>query len=220
MNRVTGAILILWAAFGMRLAYESVYQVDRASLPPVRPLAELPLDVLGEGWVGEDVPLPDRIVKIAAVSDYVYRRYSRGDATLIFYVGYVTDWASGGIHSPEVCFPRQGYMLENQETVPVPVPGLAGGSRFEETLWSNEHSALKHSLYSLHSFFYHGQFAPEEYNLRMADRFPGLRYFAIIILAGNVGNSLDDTRQTYTDILHEAVPRVLKHFPDENATGS
>jgi len=80
------------------------------------PLSELPMRI--DGWVGEDVDIPEvtkRYMETNFADDYVSRRYSRALDRIHADV-YVVYCASrpGGIvgHKPRVCFPAHGWVWD------------------------------------------------------------------------------------------------------------
>jgi EpsI family protein len=76
---------------------------------PREPLKDLPSS-LG-GWVGQEMPLEQRIVKAVGVSDYTNRIYvDQKEHFIHLYVGYYQSQRSGDtIHSPKNCLPGVGW---------------------------------------------------------------------------------------------------------------
>ncbi len=76
---------------------------------PREPLKDLPSSL--RGWVGQEMPLEQRIVKAVGVSDYTNRIYVDQEGHLIYlYVGYYQSQRSGDtIHSPKNCLPGAGW---------------------------------------------------------------------------------------------------------------
>jgi hypothetical protein len=213
MSRLTVLAAVFWAALVLRIAVEGSLSPDTAVSAPRIPLRELPLDVLGDEWTCADAPLPAQVVEVAGVADYVYRQLRRdGDGlTLLFYAGFVGGGASEGIHHPGRCFPVQGLELETEETLEVLLPAGLPVMRARENLWRKGSGG---KAYSLASFYTNGGFCADELSLRLADRFPGVRYYASIILVGDLAGSIADTRRLYSDVLSRVVPRLVEHFPE------
>ncbi len=72
-------------------------------------LSALPLE-LG-AWQGTDVPLSDRVLDVAAVDDYVHRRYvNRNSGQVVdLYLSYTIQPPNMLGHRPERCFPAHGW---------------------------------------------------------------------------------------------------------------
>jgi EpsI family protein len=79
------------------------------SLPPQKPLAQLPLS-LGE-WSGRNLPAwDDEILAQLGADDHVNRRYFSSNAVADLYVGFYRSQRQGdSIHSPQNCLPGAGW---------------------------------------------------------------------------------------------------------------
>mgnify|MGYP003619774302 CR=1 FL=1 len=65
-----------------------------------------------------DIPLDERVRSELKLDDYLFRRFSDGQATLVLYVGYYYSKAKvGAAHDPLVCFPGQGWVLSDKKTI-------------------------------------------------------------------------------------------------------
>ena len=212
MNRFMLLVVIVWLALGARLLLEGALRTEREPLPPRIPLSELPWDLFGEGWTSEDLPISERTIKIAGVSDYVYRRFTAGRQVLVLWVGYVMRSPLEGLHYPEVCFPLQGFQLQSRGSVDVPGTGMPSEPRFAETTWNMDSS----NVYCLFSFYYPGRFAPEPFSLRVWERVSHPNYYAVVALWGNFeGPKETIARGRYLEALRKAIPSLLDHFPEE-----
>jgi EpsI family protein len=111
------------------------------------PLAELPREA--NGWVGEDVPLSDEIIRVAGADAHLNRHYKHpggnGVSLYIAFYGSVKDRIP---HGPTVCYPYQGWHEEHNEmiTLPSTVPAFSelqvrkllyekGGTRVAVLYW-------------------------------------------------------------------------------------
>lgn len=84
--------------------------------PLARPLAELPRTIAGTP--SDERPLTAEEIKVAGVSDYLFRIFRR-DSTSAFsvYVGYYESQATGKtIHSPRNCLPGAGWQVVESGT--------------------------------------------------------------------------------------------------------
>jgi len=207
---IVAGVLVL--SFGLRVVYDAVWAPDTTPLPPRIPLSDLPMDIAGPGWVGENAPLQADVVRIAEVCEYVHRVYRCGDSTMWLYVGYVAGWKPSAIHYPGVCYPSGGLELESERVVTIPCQGTSKELSFRESEWK-ETLGTRSSVYSLTSFYYSGKFEPNVWRMR-ADSIEGIRYFATVTLSGGFMDSLEETRKAYAQVLCRVVENLLKHFSD------
>jgi EpsI family protein len=96
---------------------------EQLKVPPVAPMKTVQLDA--PGYRTEDIVVPAEEAKIAGMSDYVMRSYTR-DSLDVFsiYVGYY-DYQTQGktIHSPKNCLPGAGWEQMQGGTIPVTADG-------------------------------------------------------------------------------------------------
>lgn len=210
MTRFHALVIFLAAASGLRVAYDRALAPARTAVPLRVPFSELPMDILGRGWDGNDVQLDPETLQVAQVTSYLQRRYRRGNHLVWLYVGYVGGRTTDAIHHPDVCFPTMGLRLSRRGELAVEVGSPPAAATFKEYLWE---SATGGGTYTLSTFFYNGKFDPDESSLR-AERLFGVRYFAVITLSVNVPGSVDEARRILLGAVGEVVPRLLKHFPD------
>ena len=87
-----------------------------------RPLRQIPT-ALGE-WRGVDLPISQRIVKIAGVSDYIDRKYkdSYGRESYVYIGYYASQRAGEQIHSPRNCLPGAGWEIVKTRRLAIDVP--------------------------------------------------------------------------------------------------
>ncbi len=206
MNRFKFLVLLFWGAVALRLSYDGWLGPDLAPVPLRVPFSELPMDIVGVCWSGEDVPLDKDSERVAKVTAYVQRRYRRPGQELWLYVGYVS-----GRVPDAICFPGSGLILTTEEQVTLIHADLGRALRFKESQWRNP---LGGGAYSLSTFYYNGRFEPEAHHL-LAERILGVRYFAVITISCSFMGSPGDARQYCQDAVQEAMPSVLRHFPDE-----
>ncbi len=109
---ITAALLVVGA-----LALHGISHGERVPLRKV--LAGFPL-TLGI-WQGQNMPIPDNVLRVAGVTDYVNRVYtdSHGDS-VGFYVGYYESQRTGEtIHSPKHCLPGGGWTPLNSSRLKI-----------------------------------------------------------------------------------------------------
>jgi EpsI family protein len=117
LNQLAPAALMV---LGLLLV-QSAGRQETAAL--ARPLAQLPRTIAGA--TGDERPLTANEVKVAGVSDYMFRIFRR-DSTSAFsvYVGYYASQATGKtIHSPRNCLPGAGWQVVESGTQQVALRG-------------------------------------------------------------------------------------------------
>lgn len=133
------ALLLVAGGFAWMLALRPTLRVDTA------PLAALPLEI-GE-WYGRDVPLQAQEEAMLRADRNVQRLYQRldGQRIWLFVSYYGTD--RGGIpeHTPDLCYPANGWTIE-REGVSVVDPAT--------DLHANEYVASKGAYRELVFFWY------------------------------------------------------------------
>ncbi len=176
-----------------------------------RPFSEFPIDVFGAGWIGRDEPLPDRVIRIARVSEHLFRHYEYERFSVIFYAGLVTgDSVEGGVHHPELCFTRQGQRIVERAVIPLPASGLEPTPLVNEFRWTAGGAGQS---YSLSTFYYEGRFHPDPKLLRKRLSVSDISSYTGIILAGDYVGTPAETRAVYTDMLSRALPILVEFLP-------
>jgi EpsI family protein len=87
------------------------YRAVKKPVPLAHALANLP------GWKnGGTVPLDAKILDSLELDDYFYQHFTNGKDGVSLYVGYyLCSKKVGAAHSPLVCFPGQGWLLQRAE---------------------------------------------------------------------------------------------------------
>lgn len=109
------AVVIFWCLILLSVGIAQrwmTYTSTAQSAIPVKldqPLSTLPLNF--GPWEGVDVPMDERILKVAGADDYVSRRYknSQTGRFVDFYLAYTLRPANMLGHRPGVCYPAQGW---------------------------------------------------------------------------------------------------------------
>ncbi|UCG17295.1 MAG: exosortase-associated EpsI family protein [Phycisphaerales bacterium] len=119
---LVAAALLLGSGIGYRAVASRLSDFIGIAPLPQGTLAQLPLRI-GE-WVGQDVPVDERILKIADVDDYVNRIYERrGEkATASLFLAFRRRDVAYGVpvralmpHHPKVCYPATGWTFEESQ---------------------------------------------------------------------------------------------------------
>ena len=124
----TVVCLLILCGVGYRVLAE--YLAGPIASEPLSPeaLARLPMQI-GE-WGGEDVPLDEAVARATDTDAHISRRYSRRSNTenVWAYVAYGVRARDLMPHRPEVCYPGNGWTLDDERTVELP---LADGPALE-----------------------------------------------------------------------------------------
>lgn len=84
-----------------------------------RPLSDFPR-IVGPWQAGPDEILPENVVRVLNVDDYVSRSYVGPGSTVHFYASYFsTTWGGKTYHSPRNCMPGSGWDVADLQVVPV-----------------------------------------------------------------------------------------------------
>ena len=110
----TTAVIVFWCLIlvGVGIADRWIRHTNAQPTRHValeQPLSSLPLE-FGH-WKGVDVPIDERILKVAGVDDHVSRRYknSRTGRVVDLYFAYTNRPSNMLGHRPSVCYPSQGW---------------------------------------------------------------------------------------------------------------
>jgi EpsI family protein len=113
--------------FGLTaLCLQGFSQIEKKEETVVEPLKGFPLALTG--WKGAEGDLGDGIVDVLGLEDWLMRRYQgTGGEGVWFYVGYLGPWDVGkkrqAYHSPQFCYPAQGWDITENSLQQVPVGG-------------------------------------------------------------------------------------------------
>jgi hypothetical protein len=125
-RRVVTCSAILLCALGAQAALEAMTAIDRPNLR--KPLSTLPM-TLGN-WVGEDVPVDERIVREAQTDDFLNRVYEdqkNPGRKLWLWINYSKRGANMR-HSPEICLPGNGWTKVEANCRVLTIEGPSGES--------------------------------------------------------------------------------------------
>ncbi len=82
----------------------------------------------GNWHAAGDIPLQSSVRDTLQLDDFLFRSFSNGSEDVTLYIGYYfTNRKVGAFHDPLVCFPGQGWKLENRKKGEMAV--FAAGSR-------------------------------------------------------------------------------------------
>ena len=120
-----GATLVVLVVTGLvhRSLLAQIQGALGQSLKLSRPLSVLPLDF--GPWQGHEVPIDDRVRRIAGEDDFINREYSNDELgrAVALYVGYIGRPRSHLSHRPDICYPAHGFQESSCESVLIPGRG-------------------------------------------------------------------------------------------------
>jgi len=95
------------------------------SVPPIRPLSELPLHI--EAWEGRSDRFDESVYRVLGVDDSILATYRSPDGRSVqLYVGFYESQREGDlIHSPRNCLPGGGWRIVQTSREPLRVPSQA-----------------------------------------------------------------------------------------------
>jgi EpsI family protein len=147
-------------ALGLVLAFGGAGEAIRVTrVPPAayRPdFAAIPLRI-GE-YQGRDLPIDESVYKFLGAGGMIEREYVGPGAPVRLSVLYASDWRS--VHSPEGCYPAQGWELVSNEKVTVPVRADRGEAQPLQARLLRLHKGDQ-TLLALFSFAYKGGTTPD-----------------------------------------------------------
>jgi EpsI family protein len=111
-------MLVSGGAYRLAAAY-----LDRPtdSVPLARGTLSKALPMQIGGWQGTERPVEEAVVKGADCDDYISRTYARGAEVVQLWVAYGVRARDLMPHRPEVCYPGNGYTLEDSRSLELPI---------------------------------------------------------------------------------------------------
>ena len=135
---------------------------DSVPMPRGTLAKALPLRI-GE-WQGKEKPVEEAVVEGADCDDYISRTYARSAEAVQLWVAYGVRARDLMPHRPEVCYPGNGYTLE--DTRPVELP-IGGGQKLECRTYQFSRGGLGAGpMTVLNYYIVDGQYSPDVSLLR------------------------------------------------------
>ncbi|MDE3135012.1 MAG: EpsI family protein [Acidobacteriota bacterium] len=217
MGRVGSAGRLWLAAAVLGCGILSMGRLNHGEKVPAHaPLAEFPI-VLGR-WSGENVPLPERIVRAVGLDDYLNRIYSDGsEAPVTLYISYYGGQRTGHtIHSPKNCLPGTGWQPVESRRLAIPMAGTA-------PLLVNEYDVARDTAHVLVLYWYQerGRDVTSEYAAKFwltadaltRDRTDGALVRVTTPIA-NSGREIGPAERRTTEFLRIVFPHLVKFIPN------
>ena len=226
---ITGLVLLLASAIGLQSAVGGLERrYTKLPIDPVQPIADaapgvLPSWRLAESYRGVDFIAGD--VETDEIWSGCFRatdpRYDTGEQHSSTFVTYYSDPRAQVTHTPEVCYPQAGLVVDLDDTVPldVTIPGPDGP--IEKTISVRRLRVDQEPLNTvvMYLFWSNGRAYHERERLRFALAIPGDRYTYYSKIEVFTAITDDDTLQTATDrnlgLMRELLPHLIETYYPE-----
>ena len=159
-----GLCLLVASGAGYQWLAERYARASESVPIPAGTLSRLPLSI-GD-WIGRDVPLDDRIIRATDTDDRVNRVYARYATrqNVALWVAYGVHFRDLMPHRPEVCYPGNGWTLEETRRLELKA---ADGSPLPCRVLKFTRGALRtERITVLNYYLLDGQFSPDVSALR------------------------------------------------------
>ncbi len=203
------AASLLMLAFGLShrvLAWRLVAPTSTTAIAPDL-LEQLPMQI--GGWVGEDVPLDEAIVRRTDTDAHVNRRYSRGAESVSAYVGCGARTRDMMTHRPEVCYIGAGWTLTGRQSRDLP---LSDGSTLPCTIFEFSRGVLETTKITVLYYY----IVDGEYCRNLSDwqyRFWSVGYVAQVhIVASSQTQRADEDTRIISDFAEDSASEIVKLF--------
>ena len=178
----------------------------------------LPLRI-GE-WQGKEKPVEEAVVKGADCDDYISRTYSRGAEVVQLWIAYGVRARDLMPHRPEVCYPGNGYTLEDTRSVELPI---GGGQRLECRTYQFSRGGLGAGpMTVLNYYIVDGQYSPDVSLLRSKALrgSGGIRYMAQVqvVATGGEGAASGAAAQAVRAFAVDSAEAIRAVMPDAAQT--
>ena len=184
----TAVALLLVSGVGYRLLAGYLNRpTDGVPMPRGTLAKALPLQI--GGWQGKEKPVEDAVIEGADCDDYISRTYVRGNMVVQLWIAFGVRARDLMPHRPEVCYPGNGYTLE--DTRPVELP-IGGGQQLECRTYQFSRSGFGAGpMTVLNYYIVDGQYSPDVSLLRSKalGGSAGIRYMAQVQIVTSGGGA-------------------------------
>jgi EpsI family protein len=168
------------------------------------------------GWQGKEKPVEEAVVEQAACDDYISRTYVRGTEAVQLWIAYGVRARDLMPHRPEVCYPGNGYTLEDTRPVELPV---GGGPPLECRTYQFSRGGFGAGLLTvLNYYIVDGQYSPDVSLLRSKalGGSAGIRYMAQvqIVASGGGGGASGAASRSVQAFAADAARAIRGLMPD------
>jgi EpsI family protein len=184
----TAVALLLVSGVGYRLLAGYLNRpTDSVPIPRGTLAKALPLQI--GGWQGKEKPVEEAVIEGADCDDYISRTYVRGNMVVQLWIAYGVRARDLMPHRPEVCYPGNGYTLE--DTRPVELP-IGGGQQLECRTYQFSRGGFGAGpMTVLNYYIVDGQYSPDVTLLRSKalGGSAGIRYMAQVQIVASGGGA-------------------------------
>lgn len=210
--------IVIVAAIGhhwLLLSGRATQRTER--IPLAVPLETLPLE-LG-AWRGQDLPLPDDVVRTAGATTYLNRQYTAPDGGAIgLYIAYYAHVMDRVPHGPTICLPYHGWEKKSEEVVSLPT-AASGYSGLQAMKLLYEKEPFQMVFFYWHAANGRQLVAKRDmYTDSAWTRFKGLfglggGYLVQVSVSTIVTGSTDKAFERVERFFKENFPTIAEHFP-------
>jgi EpsI family protein len=215
----TAAALMLISGGAYRLA--AAY-LDRPtdSVPLARGTLAKAFPMQIGGWQGRERPVEEAVVEGADCDDYISRAYARGAESVQLWVAYGVRARDLMPHRPEVCYPGNGYTLEDSRSLELPI---GGGQKLECRTYQFSRGGFSASQMTvLNYYIVDGQYSPDVSLLRSKalSGSAGIRYMAQvqIVTPGGGGTASGAASRSVQAFAADSAEAIRGLMPDAAKT--
>jgi EpsI family protein len=172
------------------------------------------------GWQGTERPVEEAVVKGADCDDYISRAYVRGAESVHLWVAYGVRARDLMPHRPEVCYPGNGYTLEDSRSLELP---LGGGRNLECRTYQFSRGGFGAGpMTVLNYYIVDGQYSPDVSLLRSKALrgSAGVRYMAQvqIVASGGGGSASEAASRAVCAFAVDSAEAIRGVMPDAAKT--
>jgi EpsI family protein len=215
----TAAALMLISGGAYRLA--AAY-LDRPtdSVPLARGTLAKAFPMQIGGWQGRERPVEEAVVKGADCDDYISRTYARSAESVQLWVAYGVRARDLMPHRPEVCYPGNGYTLEDSRSLELPI---GSGQKLDCRTYQFSRSGFgAGQMIVLNYYIVDGQCSPDVSLLRSKALrgSGGIRYMAQVqvVASGGEGAGLKAAYQAVRAFAVDSAEAIRRVMPDAGGT--
>jgi hypothetical protein len=216
---ILAVLVLVITGVGYQLVASKMNVFLTASVKLAVPLSEFPF-IIGR-WTGEDVPISETVLRIAANDDYLSRLYVDNvtNQPAKVYVAYSARPRTMLGHRPQVCYPANGWIHDRTEKARL----VSRSGREISCLMHNFHkresgSDVTDGIIVLNFYIVNGMITDDEsvfYGIGW--RTPNIAgdpafYVTQVQISSNSENTVRSLAMDLTDL-------ILAYFPDESGGG-
>jgi EpsI family protein len=182
----TAAVLMLISGGAYRLLAGYLDRpTDSVPMPRGTLAKAFPMQI--GAWQGRERPVEEAVVKGADCDDCISRTYARGAEAVQLWIAYGVRARDLMPHRPEVCYPGNGYTLEDSRSLELP---LGGGRNLECRTYQFSRGGFGAGpMTVLNYYIVDGQYSPDVSLLRSKALrgSAGVRYMAQVQIVASGG---------------------------------